>query len=78
MIIHDKPDSEEICFIPDDDHGSFIKRRVPHKVKPGNFIDKDGNILGQHKGIIYYTIGQRKGLGIALGKKKHLFKKNNS
>lgn len=69
LIIHDKPDSEEICFIPDDDHGSFIKRRVPHKVKPGNFIDKDGNILGQHKGIIYYTIGQRKGLGIALGKK---------
>lgn len=69
LIIHDKPDSEEICFIPDDDHGNFIKRRVPDKVKPGNFIDKDGNILGQHKGIIYYTIGQRKGLGVALGRR---------
>lgn len=69
LIIHDKPDSEEICFIPDDDHGGFIKRRMPDRVKPGNFVDKDGNILGQHKGIVYYTIGQRKGLGIALGKK---------
>lgn len=69
MVIHDKPDSEEICFIPDDDHGNFIKRRVPDKVKPGNFVDKNGNVLGRHKGIVYYTIGQRKGLGISLGKR---------
>ena len=60
MIIHDKPDSEEICFIPDDDHGSFIKRRVPHKVKPGNFIDKDGNILGQHKESYIILLGKGK------------------
>lgn len=69
LYIHNKPDSEEICFIPDDDHGSFIKHRAPDKVIPGNFVDTSGNILGQHKGIVYYTIGQRKGLGIALGKK---------
>ena len=69
MVIHNKPDSEEICFIPDDDHGGFIKRRVPDKVVPGNFVDKEGNILGEHKGIVYYTIGQRKGLGVALGRK---------
>lgn len=69
LIIHDKPDSEEICFIPDDDHGKFIKERVPDKVKPGNFVDSSGNILGQHKGIVYYTIGQRRGLGISLGRK---------
>ena len=69
LIIHNKPDSEEICFIPDDDHGKFIQDRVPDKVKPGNFVDTSGNILGQHKGIVYYTIGQRKGLGIALGKR---------
>ncbi|MDR7870649.1 MAG: tRNA 2-thiouridine(34) synthase MnmA [Tissierellaceae bacterium] len=69
LIIHNKPDSEEICFIPDDDHGKFIKEREPDKVVPGNFVDTSGNILGQHKGIVYYTIGQRKGLGIALGKR---------
>ena len=69
LDVHNKPDSEEICFIPDDDHGKFIKDRVPDKVKPGNFVDTDGNILGRHKGIVYYTIGQRKGLGIALGKR---------
>lgn len=74
LEIHDKPDSEEICFIPDNDHGAFIKRRQPDKVKKGNFVDDKGNILGEHKGIVYYTIGQRKGLGIALGKR--VFVKN--
>lgn len=69
LIIHNKPDSEEICFIPDDNHGKFIQDRVPDRVSPGNFVDTSGNILGQHKGIVYYTIGQRKGLGIALGKR---------
>lgn len=69
LPVHNKPDSEEICFIPDNDHGGFIKRRVPEKVKPGNFVDEEGNILGKHKGIVYYTIGQRKGLGISLGKR---------
>lgn len=69
LEVHNKPDSEEICFIPDNNHGEFIKNRVPDKVKPGKFIDKNGNILGEHKGIVYYTIGQRKGLGIALGKR---------
>lgn len=74
MVIHDKPDSEEICFIPDNDHGGFIKKNYPEKIIPGNFIDEEGNILGKHKGIVYYTIGQRKGLGIALGRK--VFVKN--
>ena len=69
LIIHDKPDSEEICFIPDNNHGKFIQEREPSKVQPGNFVDIEGNILGQHKGIVYYTIGQRKGLGISLGKR---------
>ncbi|MCK9443292.1 MAG: tRNA 2-thiouridine(34) synthase MnmA [Tissierellaceae bacterium] len=69
LVVHNKPDSEEICFVPDNDHGKFIKSRVPHKVKPGNFVDKDGKVLGKHKGIVYYTIGQRKGLGISLGKR---------
>lgn len=64
-----KPDSEEICFIPNNNHGDFIKKQVPNQVKQGNFIDEKGNILGKHKGIVYYTIGQRKGLGLSLGKR---------
>lgn len=67
LLVHNKKDSEEICFIPDNDHGSYIKKQVPGKVREGYFVDKQGNILGKHKGIVYYTIGQRKGLGIALG-----------
>lgn len=68
LIVARKPDSVEICFIPDNDHGAFIKTRVPEKVKEGYFVDNKGKILGKHKGIANYTIGQRKGLGIALGK----------
>lgn len=64
-----KHDSQEICFIPDKDYVSFIKSSLPdYVVKKGNFIDKNGNVLGEHQGIINYTIGQRKGLGIAFGK----------
>ena len=67
LEVHNKKDSEEICFIPDNDHGAYIKRQKPDQVKEGNFVDKRGNVLGRHKGIVYYTIGQRKGLGIAFG-----------
>lgn len=63
-----KPDSQEICFVPDNDYVSFIERRTGIKSEPGNFVDIGGNVLGRHKGIINYTIGQRKGLGIAFGK----------
>lgn len=63
-----KPDSQEICFIPDNDYAAFIDKaaagRVPGK---GNYVTKDGAVLGQHLGITHYTIGQRKGLGIAMG-----------
>lgn len=63
-----KPDSQEICFVPDNNYGNFVKNNSPSEILPGNFVDKEGNILGKHKGIIYYTIGQRKGLGIAFGR----------
>ncbi|WP_010292914.1 tRNA 2-thiouridine(34) synthase MnmA [Clostridium senegalense] len=63
-----KKDSQEICFIPDNNHGNYIEKKSGRKVKPGKFVDKSGKVLGDHKGIVYYTIGQRKGLGIALGK----------
>ncbi|MCH3963796.1 MAG: tRNA 2-thiouridine(34) synthase MnmA [Clostridium sp.] len=65
--VHDKRDSEEICFIPDNDHGSYISRQLNGGIRKGNFVDKEGNILGRHKGIVYYTVGQRKGLGISFG-----------
>ena len=66
-----KAESYEICFVPDNDYRGFLKRKVEgleERVDGGNFIDKSGKILGQHKGYPFYTIGQRKGLDIALGK----------
>lgn len=66
-----KNESYEICFVPDNDYRGFLKRRVDgleEKVAGGNFIDKHGKILGKHKGYPFYTVGQRKGLDIALGK----------
>jgi len=67
MDVATKPDSQEICFVDNDDYGSFLEQRNSHIAKPGYFVDTKGNVLAQHKGIAYYTIGQRKGLGIALG-----------
>jgi len=66
-----KSESYEICFVPDNDYRGFLKRNVEgleERVNGGNFVDKDGNILGKHKGYPFYTIGQRKGLDIALGR----------
>ena len=65
-----KSESYEICFVPDNDYRNFLKQRVKNidkKVKKGNFIDENGNVIGKHNGYPFYTIGQRKGLGIALG-----------
>lgn len=65
-----KAESYEICFVPDNDYRGFLKRRVEgleERVDGGNFVDRKGNVLGQHKGYPFYTVGQRKGLGIAFG-----------
>jgi len=62
-----KSDSQEICFIPDDDYARYVRENMGAPVRPGNFVDTEGRVLGQHKGIIYYTIGQRKGLGVTFG-----------
>ena len=59
-----KSDSQDICFVPDHDYAGFIERETGKKSVPGNFIDEKGNVLGVHKGIEHYTIGQRKGLGL--------------
>lgn len=60
-----KPDSQDICFVPDGKYSEFIERETGKKYEEGNFVDVNGNVLGRHKGVIRYTIGQRKGLGIA-------------
>ncbi|MBR5474898.1 MAG: tRNA 2-thiouridine(34) synthase MnmA [Lachnospiraceae bacterium] len=62
-----KPDSQEICFIPDNDYGGFLDRELGGQIPEGNFVDRLGNVLGRHKGITHYTIGQRKGLNLAMG-----------
>ena len=76
-----KPDSQDICFVPNGKYAEFIEGYTHQKFPQGNFIDKDGNVLGTHKGICHYTIGQRKGLGIALGEPVFVTKidvKNNT
>ncbi len=66
MVAH-KPDSQDICFIPDNDYAKFIEEQTHEKSRPGNFVDKEGNVLGIHKGITHYTVGQRKGLNLSMG-----------
>lgn len=66
-----KSDSQDICFVPDGDYASYIEKEIGEKYPFGNYIDEEGNILGRHKGVIHYTIGQRKGLGISMG--RHIF-----
>ena len=61
----DKPDSQDICFVPDGDYAGFIARFTGHDCPAGDFVDEEGHVLGRHKGIVHYTVGQRKGLGIA-------------
>lgn len=67
-------DSQDVCFIPDGDYSNFIKSYTKKNYESGNFVDTEGNILGKHKGIINYTIGQRKGLGLALKKPMYVYK----
>lgn len=65
LKIAHKPDSQEVCFIPDNNYGDFLKRNGKQKIEKGPIRLEDGTILGEHKGLIHYTIGQRKGLGIS-------------
>src|SRR6202008_1866127 len=65
LPVADKPDSQEICFIPDDDYASFVAARAPLTDVSGTIVDESGKVLGRHGGIHRYTIGQRKGLGLS-------------
>ena len=70
-----KPDSQEICFVPDGDYTDYIVKNAGCDIPgEGSFVDDEGNVLGRHKGIIHYTVGQRKGLGVALGRPAYIRK----
>lgn len=68
----EKGDSQEICFIPDDDYKTFLMQKRPETIVAGDFADKDGKILGKHKGLPFYTVGQRRGIGLAFGTPKYV------
>ena len=68
LAVADKPDSQEICFVPNDDYKSFLEKNAPKTLTPGNFVDVNGRIVGRHRGLPLYTVGQRKGLGLAAGR----------
>lgn len=76
LVNSDKPDSQDICFVPDGKYVGFIKKFTGAEVPEGDFIDTEGNVLGAHKGLINYTIGQRKRLGISLGKPAYVVRKD--
>lgn len=78
LVNASKPDSQDICFVPDGDYAGFIQRYSGTAPAEGCFTDTDGNIVGTHNGLIHYTIGQRKGLGISFGKPMFVVEKNSA
>ncbi len=76
LPVFDKPDSQEICFVPDQDYAGLVKRRTPERVEPGAIVDHEGRVLGEHPGHQHYTVGQRRGLGVALGHPLYVIEKN--
>lgn len=75
LSVADRPDSQDICFVPDGDYAGFIERHTGKAYPEGDYVSADGKVLGKHKGLIRYTVGQRKGLGIALGKPAFVLEK---
>lgn len=67
LLVAHKKDSQEICFVPDNDYAGFIKNSTGKTIPKGNFVLADGKVIGEHQGIIHYTIGQRKGLNLSMG-----------
>jgi tRNA-specific 2-thiouridylase len=72
LPVADKPDSQEICFIPGDDYAAFLRERCPDAFVPGPVVDTAGNRVGEHRGIGHYTVGQRRGLGIPFGERRYV------
>jgi tRNA-specific 2-thiouridylase len=74
--VHAKPDSQEICFVPDDDYAGLLARRAPERFAPGRILDTDGTDLAGHEGHQHFTIGQRRGLGVAMGAPRYVIDKD--
>ena len=74
LPVAEKKESQEICFLPQDDYRQFLRMRAGNKIKPGFVISQNGSIVGEHQGIAYYTVGQREGLGIAVGYPAYIIK----
>ena len=74
LVNAEKPDSQDICFAPDGDYAAAIARYTGKQPQPGNFVDESGNVLGRHKGIIHYTIGQHRGLGLGQNERAYVCK----
>jgi tRNA-specific 2-thiouridylase len=75
--VAEKKASQEICFLPNQDYREFLKKRLTKDIKAGSIVDKNGNLLGEHRGIAFYTVGQREGLGIAKGYPLYITEINN-
>ena len=67
LIVADKPDSQDICFVPDGDYARVVERMKPGGAPEGDIVDEEGRVLGRHKGVVHFTVGQRKGLGLSGG-----------
>jgi tRNA-uridine 2-sulfurtransferase len=76
LPVFDKPDSQEICFVPDNDYAGLVARRTPDQIKPGAILNREGDEIGTHDGHQHFTIGQRKGVGVALGHPVYVVSKN--
>jgi tRNA-specific 2-thiouridylase len=74
LAVADKPDSQDICFVPDGKYADLILKLRPDAAEPGDIVDLEGRVLGRHEGILHYTIGQRRGLGIAAGEPLYVVK----
>jgi tRNA-specific 2-thiouridylase len=72
LPVAEKPESQDICFVPDNDYEAFLRRRRPELFRAGPVLDMSGNVLGQHEGIAGFTVGQRKGLGLAFGERRYV------
>lgn len=76
LPVFDKPDSQEICFVPDQDYARVVRAKTPGSFAHGSVVDTDGNVVGQHEGHQHFTIGQRRGVGVALGYPIYVVDKN--
>jgi tRNA-specific 2-thiouridylase len=76
LPVFDKPDSQEICFVPDNDYAGLVARRAPGSIRPGAIVDLSGCILGEHPGHQHFTVGQRRGIGVAMGDPVYVVRKD--